>query len=76
MKRIEDAMPDADSDVPEERMLRAALGGLSPHEALVRASLADSEKTEERAEAARRNRERALQLLEILEKSTAGKRSP
>ena len=50
-------------------MLDAALGGLTPHEALLEASRADAEKTEERAAAIAKNRERALKLLEAIEKS-------
>ena len=57
------------SDAEAERMLDAALGGLTPHEALLEASRADTEKTEERAAAIAKNRERALKLLEAIEKS-------
>ena len=57
------------SDAEAERMLDAALGGLTPHEALLKASRADAEKTEERAAAIAKNRERALKLLEAIEKS-------
>lgn len=61
----EDLTPDADAD----RMLAAALGGMTPHEALVRNSLEEAAKVEERKAAIARNRERALKLLEALEKS-------
>lgn len=57
------------SDAEAERMLDAALGGLTPHEALLEASRADAEKTEERAAAIAKNRERALKLLEAIKKS-------
>ncbi|MBP5988243.1 MAG: hypothetical protein KA538_13765 [Azonexus sp.] len=64
-------MPDKnnDDDVNAERMLEAALGGMTPHEALIQASLAESADSEARATAAAKNRERALKLLEAIEKS-------
>lgn len=62
-------MSDKDTDAQAERMLDAALGGLTPHQALLEASRADAEKTAERAAAIARNRERALKLLEAIEKS-------
>lgn len=64
-------MPDKNSEdeVNAERMLEAALGGMTPHEALIQASLAESADSEARAAAAARNRERALKLLEAIEKS-------
>ena len=58
-----------DTDAQAERMLDAALGGLTPHEALLEASRAEDEKTEARAAAIAKNRERALKLLEAIEKS-------
>jgi hypothetical protein len=66
-------MPDKNNedDVNAERMLEAALGGLTPHQALIRASLAESADSEARAAAAAKNRERALKLLEAIEKSMA-----
>lgn len=66
-------MPDKNNedDVNAERMLEAALGGLTPHQALIRASLAESADIEARAAAAAKNRERALKLLEAIEKSMA-----
>lgn len=60
-----------EDDVNAERMLEAALGGLTPHQALIQASLAESADSEARAAAAAKNRERALKLLEAIEKSMA-----
>ena len=60
-----------EDDVNAERMLEAALGGLTPHQALIQASLAESADSEARAVAAAKNRERALKLLEAIEKSMA-----
>jgi hypothetical protein len=64
-------MPDKNNEdeVNAERMLEAALGGMTPHEALIQASLAESADSEARAAAAAKNRERALKLLEAIEKS-------
>lgn len=62
-------MPDKDTDLNADRMLEAALGGMTPHEALIQASLADTADAEGRAAAAAKNRERALKLLEAIEKS-------
>lgn len=62
-------MPDEDLDSKAERMLNAALGGLTPHEALLKASRDDSSKVDERAAAIAKNRERALKLLAAIEKS-------
>lgn len=62
-------MPDEDLDSKAERMLNAALGGLTPHEALLKASREDSSKVDERAAAIAKNRERALKLLAAIEKS-------
>jgi|GEM_PF-1968548 len=65
-------MPDKNNDDDElnaERMLEAALGGMTPHEALIQSSLAESADSEGRAAAAAKNRERALKLLEAIEKS-------
>jgi hypothetical protein len=61
----EDLTPDADAAC----LLAAALGGMTPHEALIRNSLAEAAKVDERKAAIARNRERALKLLEALEKS-------
>lgn len=62
-------MPDQDIDQKAESMLEAALGGMTPHEALIQASLADSADLAGRAAAAAKNRERALKLLAAIEKS-------
>ncbi len=62
-------MPENDLDAKAERMLDAALGGLTPHEALLQASRAEAANQAERAMANEKNRERALKLLAALEKS-------
>ncbi len=62
-------MPNKDIDEQAERMLTAALGGKTTHEALLEASRAESADVEGRAAAIAKNRERALKLLEALEKS-------
>jgi len=62
-------MPEEDLDTKADRMLDAALGGLTPHEALVKASLAEADNVDERSVANEKNRERALKLLAALEKS-------
>ncbi|MGB4063640.1 MAG: hypothetical protein WBK19_07430 [Azonexus sp.] len=62
-------MPDKDLDEKVERMLNAALGGLTPHEALVKASLDEAANVDERAAAKEKNRERALRLLAELDKA-------
>ncbi len=61
----QDPTPDAEA----ERMLAAALGGMTPREALIQSSLEEDAKVEERKAAIARNRERALKLLEALEKA-------
>ena len=62
-------MSDTDIDRQAERMLEAALGGMSPHEALLGASRNGSADVDARAAAIAKNRERALKLLAALEKS-------
>lgn len=62
-------MSDKDLDAYADSMLNAALGGLTPHQALLNASLADSANVDERAAAIAKNRERALKLLAAIEKS-------
>jgi len=62
-------MPENDNDAELDSMLHAALGGLTPHQALIQASLAESANADERAAAIAKNRERALRLLEAIEKS-------
>lgn len=61
--------PDEDLDAYAERMLIAALGGRTPHQALLDATRADPAGAEGRAAAIAKNRERALKLLAALEKS-------
>lgn len=62
-------MSEEDLDAKAERMLDAALGGMTPHEALVKASRDDAANVAERNKANEVNRERALKLLAALEKS-------
>ena len=62
-------MSDHDADQQAEKMLEAALGGMTPHQALLEASRAESADVEGRTAAIARNRERALKLLAVLEKS-------
>lgn len=62
-------MSDNEHDENAERMLQAALGGMTPTEALLAASRAESEDIAGRTAAIAKNRERALKLLEALEKS-------
>ncbi|MBL8450937.1 MAG: hypothetical protein JNM32_13590 [Dechloromonas sp.] len=59
-------------DLATEQALIAALGGLSPREALLEASRAQDADAEARQAARERNRANALRLLEILEKSGGG----
>ncbi len=56
------------TDADVERMLEAALGGMTPHEALLEASRAENAKVAEREAAIAKNRERAERLLAELEK--------
>ncbi len=62
-------MSEDDLEAQADRMLDAALGGLTPHQALLEASRADSANVAEREAAKAKNRARALRLLAILEKS-------
>ena len=62
----DDAIPD---DAEVERMLAAAMGGLTPHQLLVQTSLAERARVEERQAAIAKNRERAMRLLAAIEKS-------
>ena len=62
----DDQTPD---DAEVERMLAAAMGGLTPHQLLLKQSLAERENVDERQAAIARNRERALKLLAALERS-------
>lgn len=61
-------MPEDISDADVERMLEAALGGMTPHQALLAASREESAKVAEREAAIAKNRERAERLLAALEK--------
>jgi len=66
---MENSMPDNDLDAQAERMLEAAMGGLTPHQLLMQTSQADAANADERAAAIAKNRERAQRLLAALEKS-------
>jgi ABC-type transporter Mla subunit MlaD len=68
---MEISMSKNDLDTQTERMLDAAMDGLTPHQALIKASLADAANVAERAAAKEKNRERALKLLAAIEKSQA-----
>lgn len=60
-------MPDHDLDAQAERMLEAAMGGLTPHELLMQSAQDDATRIAERSAAIAKNRERALRLLAALE---------
>lgn len=62
-------MSQDELDAQAEQMLKAALGDLTPHQALLQASRADDANVDERAAAIAKNRERALRLLAALEDS-------
>ncbi|MBL8428491.1 MAG: hypothetical protein JNJ95_01185 [Dechloromonas sp.] len=62
-------MSEKELDDKAERMLNAALGGLTPHEALLKASRDEAAKVDERAAAREKNRERALRLLAEIDKA-------
>lgn len=62
-------MPDDDLDAQTERMLEAAMGGLTPHQLLMQATQEDTSSVAERAATIAKNRERAQRLLAALEKS-------
>ena len=62
-------MSQDNTDEMAERMLEAALGGMTPHEALLASSRAHTDDIEKRAAEIAKNRERALRLLAELEKS-------
>ena len=66
---MEIPMSENDLDLQIERMLDAAMDGLTPHQVLVKASLAEAANVAERAAAIEKNRERALRLLAAIEKS-------
>ena len=66
---MENPMPENDDKSKTDAMLEAALGGLTPHQLLVQASLAEAANVAEREAAKAKNRERALKLLVAIEKS-------
>ena len=61
----DDEIPD---DAEVERMLAAAMGGLTARELLIQNSLAERDDVEARKAAIAKNRERALKLLAALDK--------
>jgi len=61
----DDEIPD---DAEVERMLAAAMGGLTARELLIQNSLAERDNVEARKAAIAKNRERALKLLAALDK--------
>ncbi len=63
------SMSEEELDSQIDRMLDAARGGLTPHQLLIQQSQAESASVAERAAAIAKNRERALRLLEAIEKS-------
>ena len=66
---MENPMPENDDKSKTDAMLEAALGGLTPHQLLAQTSLAEAANVAEREAAKAKNRERALKLLEAIEKS-------
>ncbi len=62
-------MSENESSAAAERMLEAAMGGLTPHQLLLETSLAESADVAGRAAAVAKNRERAMRLLAELEKT-------
>jgi hypothetical protein len=62
-------MSKKDLALQADKMLEAALGGLTPHQALLEASLAEAANVDERAAAREKNRQRALRLLAEIEKT-------
>lgn len=66
---MENPVPEKDLESKADDMLEAAMGGLTPHQLLLRASLADAANVAEREAARAKNRERALKLLEAIEKA-------
>ncbi len=60
---------EEDIDAKIDSLLEAALGGLTPQQALIEATQAETAKVEERAAAIAKNRERALKLLAEIEKT-------
>ena len=62
-------MSDKEPAAATDGVLDAALGGLTPHQLLVQASQAETANVAERDAAKAKNRAKALQLLEAIEKS-------
>ncbi len=59
----------SDLDAETERMIDAAIGGMTPHELLIKTSLAEAADVEGRKAAIQKNRERALKLLAEIDKT-------
>lgn len=62
-------MQDNESVLPPALQDEAANDGLTPHERLLKLSRDEAAKVDERRAAIAKNRERALQLLEQIEKN-------
>lgn len=60
---------DAEAEAEVERMIEAAIGGMTPHELLIKTSLAEAADVEGRKAAIQKNRERALKLLAEIDKT-------
>ena len=58
-----------DLDAEAERMINAAIGGMTPHELLIKTSLEEAANVEGRQAAIQKNRERALKLLAEIDKT-------
>jgi hypothetical protein len=69
---MEIQMPDKEPAAATDGVLDAALGGMTPHELLLHASQAEAANVAEREAAKAKNRAKALQLLEAIEKSQGG----
>jgi len=62
-------MSENEPSAEAERMLEAAMGGLTPHQLLLETSQAESADIAGRAAAIAKNRERAMRLLAEIEKT-------
>jgi hypothetical protein len=66
---MEIQMPDKEPAAETDGVIDTALGGLTPHQLLVQSSQAEAANVAERDAAKAKNRAKALQLLEAIEKS-------
>ncbi len=58
-----------DLDAETERLINEAIGGMTPHELLIKTSLAEAANVEARQAAIKKNRERAMKLLAEIDKT-------